>query len=83
MCLQPITYSLAINIIVMLISGGLAFAFAAPWVFIVAILVSNHALSRFSLEDTDEDEAEIDEDESEPDDYNDSRAGFTAKVGAQ
>lgn len=56
MQLHPITYSLVMNVIVLAVAGGLAFAFAQPLVFILAILVSNHALERFRNDRDDDDD---------------------------
>jgi len=45
--MQPIHYSLIINVLVLAICGALAWAFTAPWLIIIAILTQTHALERF------------------------------------
>lgn len=77
MRLHPIHYSLTINLVVMAIAGGLAYAFAQPLVFVLAVLLSNHALERFRNDQPGPGPG--DEDDEDPD-YSDSRAGFTAQI---
>ena len=48
--LQPITYSLIINFTTLVGAGVLAYLFAQPWLFMIAILLSTHALERFREE---------------------------------
>lgn len=45
--MQPITYSLIINVLALLIAGGLAWAFSQPWIFVIALLLQTHVLQRF------------------------------------
>lgn len=77
MRLHPIHYSLIINLVVMAIAGGLAWAFSQPLVFILAVILSNHALERFR---NDPPGAGRDSDDDEDPEYSESRAGFTADI---
>ena len=74
MRLQPITYCLVMNIVILAITAWLADKFASPLLIIVAIFLCNHALQRF-----DDDTGEDDE-RDEPDEYEGGRAGFTGDV---
>lgn len=74
MRLQPITYCLIMNIVILGITAWLANKFASPLLIIVAIFLCNHALQRFD-DDCCEDDSEMDDGE-----YEGGRAGFTADV---
>ncbi|QFZ84601.1 hypothetical protein GFK26_18405 [Variovorax paradoxus] len=74
MRLHPIHYCLILNILTLAGAVGLAFAFSQPLVFIVAILLSNHAMQRF---EQDREEGEIDEVVRE---YEGGGAGFSADL---
>ena len=70
--MQPITYSLVINLATLAAVGVLAYTFAQPMLIILAIVLQSHALERFRDEQPqmmmpDED------DESQP-------MGFTADI---
>jgi len=66
---QPIHYSLILNILVLLVCGGLAYVFSAPWLVILAILTQTHALERFRGEQNEEEK-----------DYPDQPMGFNADI---
>jgi hypothetical protein len=68
--MQPIHYSLIINLIALLICAGLAWLFAAPWLVIVAMLMQTHALERFQSQANHPDE----------DDYPEQPMGFNADI---
>lgn len=74
MTLHPIHYCLILNVLTLVGAGALAWAFAAPWVFIVAILLSNHAMQRF------EEDREEDEIEAVAREYEGGRAGFVPDI---
>lgn len=67
--MHPISYSLVLNILTLLVTGFLALAFNTPWLVLIAMLTQTHAIERFRPESKDED----DEDEPQP-------MGFTADV---
>ena len=66
--MQPITYSLVLNVATLIAASLLAWAFAQPWMLIVVIVLQTHAIQKFT-----EDERDRDEDDSRP-------MGFTADV---
>lgn len=67
--MQPITYSLVLNVLTFLVCSALAYYFNQPLLVVVALLMQSHALERFQDKGDDEDE-----DEDEP------SMGFTAEV---
>lgn len=66
--MQPITYSMILNVLLLAVSSFLSIVFAQPLIFVLAVIMMSHALERFQ-EKADED------DEQEP------AIGFTANVG--
>lgn len=68
--MQPITYSLIFNLICAVMAAGLAYKFENAWLFMVVLMIQNHALERFI--DRKEPEQEYDEDEP--------AIGFTANI---
>lgn len=68
--MQPITYSIIFNVLGAILAAGLAYVFQQPWLFVVVLMIQNHALERFRAEQHD---AEPDFDDGQP-------MGFTADV---
>lgn len=71
--MQPIQYSLILNIVAILVIGALAAFFNQPLLVIAvlfALVTQTHAIQRFP---DDEDDDDDDEDEEQP-------MGFTAKL---
>lgn len=66
--MQPITYSLIINVLILAVVGALTYVFSQPLLIVVGLMMMNHVMERFSSKN-DEDE----EDDSQP-------MGFTADV---
>lgn len=58
--MQPIHYSLIFNIITLAVCTALAWRFEQPMLVVLALVLSQHALARFSGDD-DDDEGEDDE----------------------
>lgn len=56
--MQPITYSLIINLAALLVSGLLAWLFSAPWLVIVALVLQTHALDSLRQHSAEEEEEE-------------------------
>lgn len=69
--MQPITYSMILNILLLAVSGFLSIVFNQPLVFVIAVIMMSHALERFR-DDADDGQ---DDNEQEP------AIGFTANVG--
>lgn len=67
--MQPITYSLVINLCVLAACTALAFMFNQPLLVVVALVLQTHALDRFR-----------DEDPDKSDEEEESCIGFTANV---
>jgi hypothetical protein len=70
--MQPISYSLIINVLTLALCGFLAYTFAQPWLVIVAVLIQTHALERFR--EAERDRQDMEEGDDEP------AIGFTANV---
>lgn len=66
--MQPITYSLIFNVICVLLAAALSYQFNVVWLFLVVLMIQNHALERFT-ERVRQDE----EDDAQP-------MGFTADI---
>lgn len=66
--MQPITYSLIFNVIGVLLAAALSYQFNVVWLFLVVLMIQNHALERFT-ERVRQDE----EDDAQP-------MGFTADI---
>lgn len=70
--MQPIHYSLIINLIALLVCAGLAWLFAAPWLVIVAMLMQTHALERF--------QSQREAQEEDEEDFPEQPMGFNANI---
>lgn len=46
--MQPITYSLIFNVIGVLLAAALSYQFNVVWLFLVVLMIQNHALERFT-----------------------------------
>lgn len=67
--MHPIHYSLVLNIIILAVTGFIAYSFKEPLLVVVALLLANHSMAKF--QDSDDD---LDDDENgEP------KIGFLAK----
>jgi hypothetical protein len=56
---QPITYSLILNILALIVTGVLAWLFNQPMLVVVALVLQTHALNKFQeSNDYPEEEAE-------------------------
>jgi hypothetical protein len=49
--MQPITYSLIINLAVLLVAGALAWKMDNPYILIIAVILQTHAIQRFSKQE--------------------------------
>lgn len=56
--MQPIHYSLILNLAVLIVLGALSYAFQQPLLVIVGLLLANHAIARFSNEEAEDDDGE-------------------------
>lgn len=65
--MQPITYSLIFNVIGVLLAAALSYQFNVVWLFLVVLMIQNHALERFT------ERVRQDEDDAQP-------MGFTADI---
>ena len=72
MNMQPITYSTVLNVLALVISGFLAWAFKEPLVFIVCIILQTHIPTRHETEEVEEDD--------DKGNYEGGGIGFTGKV---
>ena len=68
--MQPITYSLIFNVIGVLLAAALSYQFNVVWLFLVVLMIQNHALERFT--------ERVRQDEEEDDDA--QPMGFTADI---
>lgn len=66
--MQPIHYSLIINLAVLAVTGWLSFVFMQPLLVVVGLMLAQHEMARFK------DEISEEEDEGDP------AIGFTADV---
>ena len=67
--MQPITYSLIFNVIGVLLAAALSYQFNVVWLFLVVLMIQNHALERFTERTTRQEE----DDDAQP-------MGFTADI---
>lgn len=72
MRVHPIHYSLLLNLAVLALTGFLAYVFKEPMLVVVALLLTNHSLARFS--DDRRDEEDDDDEDGEP------SMGFLSRV---
>lgn len=59
--MQPITYSLIFNTVGVLLAAALSYQFSVPWLFLVVLMIQNHALERFTeytRQDKEDDDAQ-------------------------
>lgn len=54
--MHPIHYSLVLNVIILAITGFLAYSFKEPLLVVVALLLANHSMSKFQEGDDDNDD---------------------------
>lgn len=54
--LQPITYSLSLNLAILIASGVLAWVFTNPLLFVIGLLVMQHVIQRFAQEEYEDEE---------------------------
>lgn len=66
--MHPIHYSLILNVIILAVTGFLAYEFKEPLLVVVALLLANHSMAKFQ----DQDDEDFD-DEGKP-------MGFLADV---
>ena len=62
--MHPIHYSLVLNIIILAVTGFIAYSFKEPLLVVVALLLANHSMAKFQDgdgldEDNDDDEPKI------------------------
>ena len=67
--MHPIHYSMIMNVLILVICAGLSWRFDNPLLVVIALLVLQHTMAKFSDDDM-EDEEESDE----------PRIGFTADI---
>lgn len=67
--MHPIHYSLVLNIIILAVTGFIAYSFKEPLLVVVALLLANHSMAKFQDSDDDLD----DDEDGEP------KIGFLAK----
>lgn len=68
--MHPIHYSLILNIIILAVTGFIAYSFKEPMLVVVALLLANHSMAKFQDGDSDD---EDDDDGDEP------KIGFLTK----
>ena len=68
--MHPIHYSLILNIIILAVTGFIAYSFKEPLLVVVALLLANHSMAKFQNNDDDLDE---DDEDDEP------KIGFLTK----
>lgn len=68
--MHPIHYSLILNIIILALTGFIAYSFKEPLLVVVALLLANHSMAKFQDNDDDLDD---DDEDGEP------KIGFLAK----
>lgn len=49
--MHPIHYSLILNVIILALTGFLAYAFKEPLLVVVALLLANHSMAKFQDDD--------------------------------
>lgn len=54
--MHPIHYSLILNVIILGVTGFLAYAFTEPLLVVVALLLANHSMAKFSGDDDNDDD---------------------------
>lgn len=67
--MHPIHYSLILNIIILAVTGFIAYSFKEPLLVVVALLLANHPMAKFQ----DGDGLDEDDDDDEP------KIGFLTK----
>ena len=67
--MHPIHYSLILNIIILAVTGFIAYSFGEPLLVVVALLLANHSMAKFQ----DGDGPDEDDDDDEP------KIGFLTK----
>ena len=67
--MHPIHYSLILNIIILAVTGFIAYSFKEPLLVVVALLLANHSMTKF------QNGGDLDED----DDDDDPKIGFLTK----
>lgn len=67
--MHPIHYSLILNIIILAITGFIAYSFKEPPLVVVALLLANHSMAKFQ----DGDDLDDDDDDDDP------KIGFLTK----
>lgn len=60
--MHPIHYSLVLNLIILAVTGFLAYEFKEPLLVVVALLLANHSMAKFQ----DHDDGDDDDDDSRP-----------------
>lgn len=68
--MHPITYSIIINLAILIVVSFLSLAFSQPLLFVVGLMMMNHIMGRFNTS------AEQDQDDEEA-----QAMGFTADLG--
>lgn len=66
--MHPIHYSLILNIIILAITGFIAYSFKEPLLVVVALLLANHSMAKFQ-----------DGDDNDDEDGDDPKIGFLTK----
>ena len=61
MRMHPIHYSLILNIIILAVTGFIAYSFKEPLLVVVALLLANHSMTKFQNGDSYDDDDEDDE----------------------
>ncbi len=59
--MHPIHYSLILNIIILAVTGFIAYSFKEPLLVVVALLLANHSMTKFQNGDSSDDDDEDDE----------------------
>lgn len=54
--MHPIHYSLILNIIILAVTGFIAYSFKEPLLVVVALLLANHSMAKFQDDGPDEDD---------------------------
>ena len=59
--MHPIHYSLILNIIILAVTGFIAYSFKEPLLVVVALLLADHSMTKFQGGDSPDDDDEDDE----------------------
>lgn len=54
--MHPIHYSLILNIIILAVTGFIAYSFKEPLLVVVALLLANHSMAKFQDGDSDDED---------------------------